>query len=169
MTNHDDGSRVPDDRDDPRPYVVGIGASAGGIEALQEFFHYVTADSGAAYVVILHLSPDHDSQLAQVLQHAAPIPVTQVAGDVTIEANHVYVVPPNRTLRIEGNTILVADITRREERRAPVDMFFRSLADARGSHSAAVILSGTGPNGSSGMKRIKEYGGLVVVQDPESA
>src|SRR5215204_1545760 len=169
MTNHDDGARVPDDRDDHRPYVVGIGASAGGIEALQEFFHHVAPDSGATYVVILHLSPDHDSQLAQVLQHAASIPVTQVSGHSTIEANHVYVVPPNRMLRIEGDAIEVVDITRKEERRAPVDMFLRSLADARGSHAAAVILSGTGPNGSSGLKRIKEYGGLVVVQDPESA
>ena len=169
MTTHDDAPQAPDDRDDHRPYVVGIGASAGGIEALQEFFHHVAPDSGAAYVVILHLSPDHDSQLAQVLQHAAPIPVTQVAGHAAIEANHVYVVPPNKVLRIEGDTILVADITRKEERRAPVDMFLRSLADARGSRSAAVILSGTGPNGSSGLKRIKEYGGLVVVQDPDSA
>ena len=167
MTNHDDAPRVPDDKDDHRPYVVGIGASAGGIEALQEFFHHVAPDSGAAYVVILHLSPDHDSHLAEVLQHAAPIPVTQVAGHAAIEANHVYVVPPNRMLRIEGRRLEVADITRKEERRAPVDMFFRSLADARGSRSAAVVLSGTGPNGSSGLKRIKEYGGLVVAQEPD--
>jgi two-component system CheB/CheR fusion protein len=169
MTTADHEPPVPDDRDDQRPYVVGIGASAGGIEALQEFFHHVTPDSGAAYVVILHLSPDHESQLAQVLQHAAPIPVTQVAGRVSIEANHVYVVPPNRMLRIEGDGIVAVDITRQEERRAPVDIFFRSLADARGSHAAAVILSGTGTDGSSGLKRIKEYGGLVVVQDPELA
>ena len=169
MTNPDDAPQVPGDRDGQRPYVVGIGASAGGIEALKEFFHHVAPDSGAAYVVILHLSPDHDSQLAQVLQHSAPIPVTQVAGHAVIKANHVYVVPPNRMLRIEGDAIEVADITRKEERRAPVDLFFRSLADARGSHSAAVVLSGTGPNGSSGLKRIKEYGGLVVVQDPETA
>ena len=169
MTNPDDAPQVPGDRDGQRPYVVGIGASAGGIEALKEFFHHVAPDSGAAYVVILHLSPDHDSQLAQVLQHSAPIPVTQVAGHAVIKANHVYVVPPNRMLRIEGDAIEVADITRKEERRAPVDLFFRSLADARGSHSTAVVLSGTGPNGSSGLKRIKEYGGLVVVQDPETA
>ena len=112
MTNHDDAPPVPDDRDDHRPYVVGIGASAGGIEALQEFFHHVPPDSGTAYVVILHLSPDHDSQLARGAAAAAPIPVTQVAGQAAIQANHVYVVPPNRMLRIEGNTIVVADITR---------------------------------------------------------
>ena len=169
MTTHQDEPQVADDRDDHRPYVVGIGASAGGIEALQEFFHHVPPNSGASYVVILHLSPDHDSQLAQVLQHAAAIPVTQVAGHTSIEANHVYVVPPNRILRVEGDAIVVADITRKEERRAPVDVFLRSLADGRGSHCAAVILSGTGPDGSSGLKRIKEYGGLVVVQDPELA
>ena len=151
------------------PYVVGIGASAGGIEALQEFFREVPADSGSAYVVILHLSPDHDSQLAQVLQHTALMPVTQVTEQVTIEPNHVYVVPPNKLLRLEDRSIIVDAITRQEERRAPVDLFFRSLADAQGSRAACVVLSGTGPNGSAGLKRVKEYGGLVAVQEPDTA
>ena len=151
------------------PFIVGIGASAGGIEALREFFHHVPPDSGAVYVVILHLSPDHDSMLAQVLQSSARIPVTQVKTQVTSEPNHVYVVPPNRVLSVDHHSIAVADITRPEQRRAPVDLFFRSLADAQGSRAACVILSGTGPNGSSGLKRIKEYGGLVIAQDPEEA
>jgi two-component system, chemotaxis family, CheB/CheR fusion protein len=160
----DTGHQGPDG-----PYVVGIGASAGGIEALQEFFRAVPAESGTAYVVILHLSPDHDSQLAQVLQHAATIPVTQVSEQVTIQADHVYVVPPNKVLRIDGNSIVVDNITRQEERRAPVDLFFRSLGDAQGSRAACVVLSGTGPNGSAGLKRVKEYGGLIAVQDPDTA
>jgi two-component system, chemotaxis family, CheB/CheR fusion protein len=155
--------------DASRPYVVGIGASAGGIEALKEFFRAVAPDSGAAYVVILHLSPDHDSQLAQVLQHAALIPVTQVTEQVRLEADHVYVVPPNKILRVDGDSIVVEEMAGKEERRAPVDMFFRSLADSRGARAACVVLSGTGPNGSAGLKRVKEYGGLVVVQDPETA
>src|SRR6185436_1925555 len=146
-----------------------LGASAGGIGALREFFQRVPPDSGTAYVVILHLSPDHDSMLAQVLQNSATIPVTQVQTQVTIEPNHVYVVPPNRVLSVDHHSIAVAEITRPEQRRAPVDLFFRSLADAQGSRAACVILSGTGPNGSSGLKRIKEYGGLVIAQDPEEA
>src|SRR6185436_5806876 len=133
-----------------RPYVVGIGASAGGIEALSEFFRAVAPDSGAAYVVILHLSPDHDSQLAQVLQHTALIPVTQVTERVRLEADHAYVVPPNKILRIEGDSIVVEEMAGQAERRAPVDMFFRSLADSHGARSACVVLSGTGPNGSAG-------------------
>jgi two-component system CheB/CheR fusion protein len=152
-----------------RPSVVGIGASAGGIEALKEFFGAVEPDSGLAYVVILHLSPDHDSQLAQVLQHTSAIPVTQVTAKVEIESNRAYVVPPNKILRIDGDTILVQDIAGPEERRSPVDMFFRSLADSHGARAVCVILSGTGPNGSAGLKRIKEYGGLVLAQDPDSA
>ncbi len=152
-----------------RPYVVGIGASAGGIEALSDFFRAVAPDSGAAYVVILHLSPDHDSMLAEILQHAALIPVTQVTEQVRLEADHAYVVPPNKILRIEGDSIVVEEMAGQEERRAPVDMFFRSLADSHGARAACVVLSGTGPNGSAGLKRVKEYGGLIVVQDPETA
>src|SRR5687768_237208 len=87
------------------PFVVGLGASAGGIEALRKFFAAVPSDSNSAYVVILHLSPDHDSRLAEVLQHTASIPVTQVLGTLPLEPNHVYVVPPNKLLRIEGSNI----------------------------------------------------------------
>src|SRR5213079_2940430 len=83
-----------------RPFVVGMGASAGGIAALQKFFARVAPNSGLAYVVILHLSPDHDSRLAEVLQSSAPMPVSQVTGTTPIVVDHVYVVPPNRRLSI---------------------------------------------------------------------
>ena len=163
------GSTIHDAGPPERPYLVGLGASAGGIEALKEFFRAVPADSGAAYVVILHLSPDHDSQLAEVLSRTAAIPVTQVIERVIIEADHAYVVPPNKLLRIDRESIVVDAMARPEDRKAPVDMFFRSLADAQGSAATCVVLSGTGQNGSAGLKRVKEHGGLVVVQDPESA
>jgi two-component system, chemotaxis family, CheB/CheR fusion protein len=149
--------------------TVGIGASAGGIQALKRFFERVPADSGAAYVVVLHLSPDHDSQLAEVLQVSAAIPVTQVQSGVHVDPNHVYVVPPDRTLALHDGLLTLAEVTRVEERRAPVDMFFRTLAEARGSRAACVILSGTGANGSMGLKRIKEQGGICLVQDPDEA
>src|SRR3954468_1764608 len=151
------------------PFVVGLGASAGGIEALKTFFAQVAPNSDAAYVVILHLSPDHDSRLAEVLQVTASIPVTQVKERVTIQANHVYVVPPNKLLSIDRELIVVSQVTRPEQRRSPVDLFFRSLADAQGSASVCVVLSGTGPNGSAGLKRVKEYGGLALAQDPAEA
>src|SRR5262252_7535073 len=156
----------PDDR---LLLVVGIGASAGGIKALKEFFSRVPPDSGVAYVVILHLSPDHDSKLAEVLQTTAPMPVSQVTAATAIKPDHVYVVSPNKSLEILDGTLIISEITRPEQRRAPVDVFFRALADSHGSRSVCVILSGTGPNGSAGLKRIKEYGGLVIAQDPEEA
>lgn len=149
--------------------VVGIGASAGGIQAMKSFFANVPADSGAAYIVILHLSPDHESRLAEVLQTSARIPVTQVRETVKIEPNHVYVVPPNQSLEVHDGTLTVSNVTKIEERRAPVDLFLRTLADSWQSQAAAVILSGTGPNGSMGIKRIKEMGGVVFVQDPHEA
>ncbi len=168
--------RVNDKNDPPQPDgphdtppVVGIGASAGGIGALREFFSHVELPSGAAYVVILHLSPDRDSHLAEVLQSASAMPVAQVTSSVAIEADHVYVLSPNKSLTISGGHLSVADFTRTEERRAPVDVFFRALADSHGSRSVAVVLSGTGPNGSAGVKRIKAYGGLVIAQDPAEA
>src|SRR5204862_4425418 len=123
----DDGGQPPSDGE-KNFLVVGIGASAGGIQALRNFFAHVPADSGMAYVVILHLSPDHDSQLAEVLQSTAPIPVTKVERRVPVEPNHVYVIPPNKNLEIRDAHIDVANVTSSEVRRAPVDIFFRTLA-----------------------------------------
>src|SRR3954467_4721108 len=98
--------------------IVGIGASAGGIQALKEFFEHVPADSGIAYVVILHLSPDHDSQLAQVLQAATPIPVEKVTEKVKVQPDHIYVVPPNQHLVIEDGNIVPLANMKTEDRRA---------------------------------------------------
>ncbi|MCA1636638.1 MAG: histidine kinase, partial [Acidobacteria bacterium] len=148
---------------------VGIGASAGGIQALKDFFERVPAESGMAYVVILHLSPDHDSQLAHVLQSAARIPVTQVARRGRVVPDHVYVIPPNKNLEIKDGHIDVLSVTSTEVRRAPVDIFFRTLAESHGSRAVSVVLSGTGADGSMGMKRVKEMGGLCIVQDPHEA
>jgi chemotaxis methyl-accepting protein methylase len=160
----------PVDTAHPREFlVVGIGASAGGVQALQEFFANVPADSGMAYVVILHLSPDHDSRLAQVLQQTAAIPVTQVKGEVAVVPDHVYVVPPNNHLTITKGIIAVNTNIKTEERRAPVDIFFRSLATAYGPRAICVVLSGTGANGSMGLKRVKEMGGIALVQNPREA
>ena len=149
--------------------LVGLGASAGGIQALKEFFENVPEDSGIAYVVILHLSPDHDSRLAQVLQSATKMPVQQVVENVKVEPNNVYVVPPNQHLMMLDGHLGVSPNLLVEERRAPVDIFFRTLAESHGPRAVAVILSGTGANGSMGIKRIKEHGGAAFVQNPREA
>ncbi len=149
--------------------IVGLGASAGGIAALQQFFAQVPADSNMAYVVILHLSPDHDSRLAEVLQTTAAIPVTQVDQLVEVVPNHVYVISPNQSLAMTDGHLALSPITRIEERRAPVDIFFRTLAESHHSRAVCVVLSGTGANGSMGLKRVKEMGGVAIVQDPGEA
>lgn len=157
----------PEKRDEL--FVVGLGASAGGIRALKSYFSNTPAKSGIAYVVILHLSPEHDSKLAEVLQVAGPMPVTQVRDRVRIEPDHVYVIPPNQSLSMNEGLLMLSEMTKIEERRAPVDTFFRALAEAKKSHAACIILSGTGADGSLGLKRVKELGGLALVQDPSEA
>ncbi|HEY8226045.1 MAG TPA: CheR family methyltransferase [Pyrinomonadaceae bacterium] len=149
--------------------VVGIGASAGGIQALNEFFRHVPADSGIAYVVILHMSPEHESRLAEVLQTTAALPVTQVRQGVKVVPNHVYVIPPNQNLIITDGHLTLSHMIGVEERRSPVDLFFRTLAETNDSRAVSVILSGTGANGSIGIKRVKEHGGVAFAQDPKEA
>ncbi|HZQ62489.1 MAG TPA: CheR family methyltransferase [Casimicrobiaceae bacterium] len=149
--------------------VVGIGASAGGVDALQKFFANVRPDSGMAYVVVLHLSPDHESELGNVLQHQAAIPVLQVSESVRVEPNHAYVLAPNRSLHMRDDSLELAPLHTMHERRAPIDIFFRTLAVCLGSRAACVVLSGTGADGSMGMKSVKEYGGVCLVQDPAQA
>src|SRR4051812_4988643 len=153
----------------PPPLVVGIGGSAGGIRALKTFFAHASPRAGVAYVVILHLSPDHDSRLAEVLQSATAMPVTVVQQLTHVEANHVYVIPPNANLRMVDGSVGVTPIDTPQERRSPVDIFFRTLADTHVGDSVAVVLSGTGSDGTNGIKRIKEQGGLVIAQDPLDA
>ena len=154
---------------DPPLLVVGLGASAGGIQALSTFFENVPLDAPIAYVVILHLSPEHESKLAQVLQTATRLPVSQVTEETQIEARHVYVIAPSGTLSVTDGRLTVTAIARLEERRTAVDIFFRTLAERYGSRAAAVILSGTGSNGSSGLRRVKEYGALTIAQLPSDA
>jgi two-component system CheB/CheR fusion protein len=169
MTDIESAGPRSEPRASQKLLVVGLGASAGGIEVLRRFFTHVPRNSGSAYVVILHLSPDHDSKLAEVLQVTASIPVTQVSRTVALEADHVYVVPPNRKLEFTDGMLTPTEMSQREHRRSPVDLFFGALADSHGSRSVGVVLSGTGANGSAGLKRIKEYGGLAIAQATSEA
>ena len=149
------------------PIVVGIGASAGGLRALKEFFGTVPADSGIAFVVVVHLSPDHESHLADLLQARSLIPVTQVTAETLIEPNRAYVIPPGRNLSAVDSHLRLAPLGDARVGRAPVDHFFRTLAQTRDGASVGVILSGSGSDGTAGIRYIRDHGGLAVAQDPQ--
>ncbi|HEX7240199.1 MAG TPA: chemotaxis protein CheB, partial [Longimicrobiaceae bacterium] len=148
--------------------VVGIGASSGGLKALQTFFESVPADSGMAYVVIMHLDRERESRIAEILQDRTPVPVTQVTRHTTVEADHVYVIPPGHDLAMLGNTLRVLE---RGEGpgHTPVDLLFRTLAEAYGADAVGVVLSGAGSDGTPGIRFIKEAGGITVAQRPDEA
>ena len=148
--------------------VVGIGASAGGLKALQAFFEALPGDTGLAYVVITHLHPEHESHMAELLQRHTDMHVRQVNGLVHVEKDHVYVIPPNRRLVMEDSQIDTAEFEEPRGQRAPIDYFFRSLASGH-PNSVGIILSGGGTDGAVGVKAIKEEGGLLMVQHPDEA
>ncbi len=150
-------------------FVVGIGASAGGITALERFFESMPGDSGMAFVVILHLSPEHESNLAAMLQRKTGMPVIQVVESVKVEPNHVYVIPPAKNLVMSDSSIVVQEPEARKGPRVPIDLFFRTLGAAYNIHAVGLVLSGTGTDGTLGLKRIKEEGGIALAQDLEEA
>ena len=149
--------------------VVGLGASAGGVKALQEFFATMPSNSGMAFVAILHLSPEHESNLAQILQAQTEMKVTQVTETIKVEPNNVYVIPPNVQLEMVDGVIRPAEAKRPAGYRIAIDVFFRTLAEAYEKNAVCVVLSGTGSDGTLGLKRIKESNGFAIVQDPEDA
>ena len=153
----------------PRLTIVGIGASAGGLAALKTFFTHVPADSGLAYVVVVHLAPDHESHLADLLQLSLKMPVQQVTKTISIEPDHVYVIPPGCNLESIDTHLRLSDLEEKRRDRAPIDHFFRTLAQTHDGHAVGVILTGTGSDGTLGIKEIKGQGGLTVVQDPNEA
>jgi len=149
--------------------MVGLGGSAGGVAALQAFFEATPAETGLAFVVVMHLAADHESMLAPILQRATQMPVQQVHDSVRVEANHVYVIPPGKTIASVNGYLQCADITPDRGRRVAVDLFFRTLADTHGPRAAAIVLSGADGDGAIGIKRVKERGGLTIAQDPDEA
>jgi two-component system CheB/CheR fusion protein len=155
-------------RKNPCP-VVGIGASAGGLEAFQELFSHMPAASGMAFVLIQHLDPRHETLMPELLARHTAMPVRLVSDETRVETDHVYVIPPNATLTIDDCTLRVTRLDRARGRRMPIDNFFRSLAEDQGDDAVGIILSGTGTDGALGLKAIKEQGGLTLVQAPTSA
>ena len=149
--------------------VVGLGASAGGVKALQEFFAAMPSNSGMAFVVILHLAPDHESSLPQILQAQTAMPVTQVNETYKVEPNRVYVISPNHQLEMVDGIIRPAEVKRPHGSRIAIDTFFRTLAEAYERNAVCIVLSGTGSDGTLGLKRVKESNGFAIVQDPNDA
>src|SRR5215472_4688064 len=144
--------------------IVGIGASAGGIEALEQFFKAVPADSGMAFVVVTHLSPDRDSMLPDILSRSARMRVVDAREDEKVEADHVYVLPAGAILTIREGRLRLRHTGAAERERTPIDVFFNSLAEDQAEHAIGVVLSGGGSDGTLGLKAIKEHGGLTIAQ-----
>ncbi len=146
--------------------IVAIGASAGGVEALTSFFGKLPENSGLAFVVIQHMDPQREDLLAGILQNASPMKVVQSGNHMQVAPNCVYTIPPNKKMTIQNGFLHLYDYYTAHTRPLPIDLFFQSLAEDRGPVSIGVILSGTGVDGTTGIKAIKGRGGAVFVQDP---
>jgi len=149
--------------------IAGIGASAGGLEALEQFLRQVPKQCGLAFIVIQHLDPTHKGIMPELLQRATGMKVCQVEDRMPVEPNRVYVIPPNKDMSILNGVLHLFDPAAPRGLRLPIDFFFRSLADDRQQQGIGIILSGMGSDGTLGLRAIKEKGGLVLVQDPVSA
>ncbi|MFO0662221.1 MAG: chemotaxis protein CheB [Polyangiaceae bacterium] len=149
--------------------IIAIGASAGGLEALEKFFETAPAAVNAAFLVVQHLSPDHKSLMADILGKRTRLAVTEATEGQLVQRGCVYVIPARSNLTISGQRLKLVERARAHAINMPIDLLFRSLADQHGENAVGVVLSGTGSDGRAGVDAIKEAGGLVVVQDPASA
>lgn len=150
------------------PVIVLIGASAGGIHALQSFFGALPERTGAAYIVVVHLDPAHRSELASIIGSRTKIPVVQLGERQRLEADHVYVIPPDRELQMVDHEIISLEFREPRGQRSPIDLLFRSVAQQVGD-GFAVVLSGAGSDGALGVRAVKEAGGIILVQEPNEA
>lgn len=159
-----------DQRADSGPdFVVGVGASAGGLEALEALFDSIPPDTGMAFVVVQHLSPDFKSMMDELLSRHTTMPIHGVVDGMTVKPNCIYLIPPKTEMIISGGKLLLTDKDPSAGLSLPIDIFFRSLANDWEDASVAVVLSGTGTDGSRGARSVNDAGGLVIVQTPESA
>jgi two-component system CheB/CheR fusion protein len=149
--------------------IVGIGMSAGGLDSLKEFFAAMPADSGMVFVVIQHLDPNHVSYMAELLAKHTEMPVAQAPNGMAVRANSIYTIPPNSFLFIKENKLHLAAPIKRDGIRMPIDFFFRSLAQDQREKAIGVLLSGSGSDGTLGIREIHAAGGIVIVQEPATA
>lgn len=149
--------------------VVGIGASAGGLEAFKRLIKAISEDSGMAYILVQHLEPTHESLLAEILQKITSIPVQEITNNMRVEPNHIYIIPSNRLLTANDGVLQLSPRLPKTERNMPIDLFFSSLAEVHQGHAIGVILSGTATDGTLGLKAIKDHGGITFAQEQQSA
>ena len=149
--------------------IVGIGASAGGLEAFENFFAHVAPDCGMAFVLVPHLDPSHASILVEILQRITALKVSEADNQMLVQANHVYIIPPNRDMAIKAGKLQLSKPEQTRGQRMPIDHFFRSLADERADKAIGIVLSGTGSDGTLGLRAIQGAGGLCLAQEPDTA
>jgi two-component system CheB/CheR fusion protein len=149
--------------------IVGIGASAGGLEALEQFFRHLPSHSGMAFVLVQHLDPSHVSLLTDILQRTTHMPVTEAVDEILVEPNHAYVIPPNRDMAIFHGKLQLSVPNEPRGQRLPIDAFLRSLAEDQHENAIGIILSGTGTDGTQGLRAILDAGGVTLVQEPATA
>jgi two-component system CheB/CheR fusion protein len=160
-------SEAPTTSPGPMP-IVGMGASAGGLEAFQKFFSHMPAETGMAFIVVQHLDPRHATLMPELLGKITRMNVEQVKDETPVQPDHVYVIPPNATLTLEGSVLRV-HTPASAGLRMPIDGLFHSLAEDQGHRAVCVLLSGTGSDGTLGLRSVKEHGGMAMAQSPESA
>ncbi|MCG8603792.1 ATPase, partial [bacterium] len=149
--------------------VVGIGASAGGLEAFTELLKHLPLESGMAFVLVQHLHPDYESMLTELLSRTTRLPVEQVTDGMSIQANHIYVIPPDANLTIRQGALKLVPRKTNRHHYMPIDYFLKSLAEDQGGRAIGIILSGTASDGVQGLKAIKAAGGITFAQDEASA
>ena len=149
--------------------VVGIGASAGGLEALETFFAHMPPDAGIAFVIVQHLDPKHKSIMDELLKRHTTMKVLQAADGLKLEPDSVYLNPPDKDVGIFNGSFQLTDPVEAHRIRLPINNFFRSLAEDQGENAICIVLSGSGSDGTLGIKEIKGSGGMVMVQDPQQA
>jgi len=153
----------------PLHYIVGVGASAGGLEALGKLFAEMPVNSGLSFVVVQHLSPDYKSFMVELLSKKTSIPVSRAEDQLEVAPNHIYLIPPKKNLKILKGRLLLVDPDLSRGFNLPIDVFFRSLAEERQHHAIGIVLSGTGSDGTMGIRALKDAGGMVMVQTEATA
>lgn len=164
-TRSDDAAAAASPRTPDQPLlIVGIGASAGGLEAFKSFFGKMPADSGMAFVLVQHLAPNHTSMLSELVGRCTSMPVADAVDGEPVQADHVYVIPPDATLTIADGALQLSKPAPPRQHRWPINTFFSSLAQDQGECAVCIVLSGTGSDGARGLREVKERGGLTLAQ-----
>jgi two-component system CheB/CheR fusion protein len=149
--------------------IVGLGGSAGSFSSFEKFFTHMPADSGMAFVIIMHLHPDHKGQLTDMIKRFTAMPVLEATDGLQVKQDHIYVIPPNKDMGIHNRKLLLLSPSRPNGFSQPIDYFLQSLADDQWNRAVGIIFSGMGSDGETGLRMIKEKLGIAVVQDPDTA